>query len=304
MNATFKRLALSLSIMTLLAACGSHDGSGDAGASDAATTKSATTKAIGALPTALPPESLLTDNQAEPISSTGIRGDVLATALTQNAGTVEARTREQGEPPVIKIEQSVKATQTGNGITQPFFNDYRVSLDKISDGDTFASVRVMTGLSANKLPDNLEQAAADAELLKIDTVQRIEKGEIADGAYTRYQAYATHMQLGQPWSLKRNMVLMYGAESLSWEDQNSTTQVVMRAERGRQSSDFNLCTEVGVDDFSRVSCAQWRVPQNWKAGQALTYLGQRVTERHQKNVTDRYGNISGTVSRPITWRTR
>lgn len=198
----------------------------------------------------------------------------------------------------------MKATQTGNGITQPFFNDYRVSLDKISDGDTFASVRVMTGLSANKLPDNLEQAAADAELLKIDTVQRIEKGEIADGAYTRYQAYATHMQLGQPWSLKRNMVLMYGAESLSWEDQNSTTQVVMRAERGRQSSDFNLCTEVGVDDFSRVSCAQWRVPQNWKAGQALTYLGQRVTERHQKNVTDRYGNITGTVSRPITWRTR
>ena len=143
MNATFKRLALSLSIMTLLAACGSHDGSGDAGASDAATTKSATTKAIGALPTALPPESLLTDNQAEPISSTGIRGDVLATALTQNVGTVEARTSEQGEPPVIKIEQSVKATQTGNGITQPFFNDYRVSLDKISDGDTFASVRVI-----------------------------------------------------------------------------------------------------------------------------------------------------------------
>ena len=208
MNATFKRLALSLSIMTLLAACGSHDGSGDAGASNAATTKSATTKAIAALPTALPPESLLTDNQAEPISSTGIRGDVLATALTQNVGTVEARTSEQGEPPVIKIEQSVKATQTGNGITQPFFNDYRVSLDKISDGDTFASVRVMTGLSANKLPDNLEQAAADAELLKIDTVQRIEKGEIFDGAYTRYQAYATHMQLSQPWSLKRNMVLM------------------------------------------------------------------------------------------------
>ncbi len=31
---------------------------------------------------------------------------VLATALTQNAGTVEARTSEQGEPPVIKIEQS------------------------------------------------------------------------------------------------------------------------------------------------------------------------------------------------------
>ena len=115
-------------------------------------------------------------------------------------------------------------------------------------------------------------------------------GEIADGAYTRYQAYATHMQLSQPWSLKRNMVLMYGAESLSWEDQNSTTQVVMRAERGRRSSDFNLCTEVGVNDFSRVSCTQWRVPQNWKAGQALTYLGQRVTERHQKNVTDRYGN--------------
>ena len=138
MNATFKRLALSLSIMTLLAACGSHDGSGDAGASTAATTKSATTKAIAALPTALPPESLLTDNQAEPISSTGIRGDVLATALTQNVGTVEARTREQGEPPVIKIEQSVKATESGNGITQPFFNDYRASLDKISDGDTFA----------------------------------------------------------------------------------------------------------------------------------------------------------------------
>ena len=92
MNATFKRLALSLSIMTLLAACGSHDGSGDADASNAATTKSATTKAIAALPTALPPESLLTDNQAEPISSTGIRGDVLATALTQNVGTVEART--------------------------------------------------------------------------------------------------------------------------------------------------------------------------------------------------------------------
>ena len=135
-------------------------------------------------------------------------------------------------------------------------------------------------------------------------MQRIEKGEISDGAYTRYQAYATHMQLGQPWSLKRNMVLMYGAESLSWEDQNSTTQVVMRAERGRRSSDFNLCTEVGVNDFSRVSCTQWRVPQNWKAGQALTYLGQRVTERHQKNVTDRYGNITGTVSRPITWRTR
>lgn len=304
MNATFKRLALSLSIMTLLAACGSHDGSGDSGASNAATTKSATTKAIAALPTALPPESLLTDNQAEPISSTGIRGDVLATALTQNVGTVEARTREQGEPPVIKIEQSVKATESGNGITQPFFNDYRVSLDKITEGDTFASVRVMTGLSANKLPDNLDQAAADAELLKIDTVQRIEKGEIFDGAYTRYQAYATHMQLSQPWSLKRNMVLMYGAEPLSWEDQNGTAQVVMRAERGRRSSDFSLCTEVGVNDFSRVSCAQWRVPQNWKAGQALTYLGHRVTERHQKDVKDLYGNVSGTVSRPITWRTR
>jgi len=71
-------------------------------------------------------------------------------------------------------------------------------------------------------------------VLKIDTVQRIEKGEIFDGAYTRYQAYATHMQLSQPWSLKRNMVLMYGAEPLSWEDQNGTAQVGMRAERGRR----------------------------------------------------------------------
>ena len=61
---------------------------------------------------------------------------------------------------------------------------------------------------------------------------------------------------------------------------------------------------MGVDDFSRVSCTQWRVPQNWKAGQALTYLGHRVTERHQKDVKDLYGNVSGTVSRPITWRTR
>ena len=223
MNATFKRLALSLSIMTLLAACGSHDGSGDAGASDAATTKSATTKAIGALPTALPPESLLTDNQAEPISSTGIRGDVLATALTQNVGTVEARTSEQGEPPVIKIEQSVKATQTGNGITQPFFNDYRVSLDKISDGDTFASVRVMTGLSANKLPDNLDQAAADAELLKIDTVQRIEKGEIADGAYTRYQAAAVLPPVSKLTEFSETVALSVGQSVL---DQKLNTEPI------------------------------------------------------------------------------
>ena len=304
MNATFKRLALSLSIMTLLAACGSHDGPGDAGASTAATTKSATTKAIGALPTALPPESLLTDNQAEPISSTGIRGDVLATALTQNVGTVEARTSEQGEPPVIKIEQSVKATESGNGITQPFFNDYRASLDKISDGDTFASVRVMTGLSANKLPDNLDKAAADAAVLTIDVAQRIEKGEILDRAYARVQAHATHMQIVGPWTLKRNMVLMYDAGPLSWEDHAGTTQVVMRAQRGNRSSDFGLCTEVGIGDFSRTSCALWRVPKKWKPGKALTYRGQRVTERHLKQQRDEFGNITGTVSRPITWQTR
>jgi lipoprotein len=304
MNMTMKRLSLGISLLTLLAGCGSSDDAGNpASPAGPANPSGATGKAM-VTQAALPAQSLLVDNDAKPISGVGIRADVLATALTQSTSTVDAYTDEADEPPVIRIKQNVRATESGNGITQPFYNDYRVYLDDIGDNDTFSSVRVMTGLSANKLPDNLDKAAADAAVLTIDVAQRIEKGEILDRAYARVQAHATHMQIVGPWTLKRNMVLMYDAGPLSWEDHAGTTQVVMRAQRGNRSSDFGLCTEVGIGDFSRTSCALWRVPKKWKPGKALTYRGQRVTERHLKQQRDEFGNITGTVSRPITWQTR
>ena len=304
MNMTMKRLSLGISLLTLLAGCGSSDDAGNpASPAGPANPSGATGKAM-VTQAALPAQSLLVDNDAKPISGVGIRADVLATALTQSTGTVDAYTDEADEPPVIRIKQNVRATESGNGITQPFYNDYRVYLDDIGDNDTFSSVRVMTGLSANKLPDDLKNAAADAPVLTIDVAQRIEKGEILDRAYARVQAHATHMQIAGPWTLKRNMVLMYDAAPLSWEDHAGTTQVVMRAQRGNRSSDFDLCTEVGIGDFSRTSCALWRVPKKWKPGKKLTYRGHSVTERHLKQQRDEFGNIIGTVSRPITWQTR
>ncbi|MDO4636766.1 MAG: hypothetical protein Q4B13_04350 [Lautropia sp.] len=294
MNAMINRLSLGVTLLALLSGCG---GSEDASIPATSTHSAPVRKA------ALDSSSLLVDNNAAPISSVGIRGDVLATALTQSPGNRQLYTYTADEPPLVQVDQTVKPSTGDNGITQPFSNDWHEYLKRIGRNDSFSSLRVVTGLSSNKLPDGLDKAEADAEVLKIDSAQLLEKNDISNGDYQKGVGYLTLTQQSGPWIIRRNMVMMYGSSPLSWQDYSGTAQVILRSQQGQRETDFNLCMEVGIGEFSRESCTMWRVPQGWKPGQALGYIGQQITERHQKEYRDDDGNVLASVSRPVIWRT-
>lgn len=251
----------------------------------------------------------------EPISKESVRGDVLATALTQEI-TVPAQNgnsdgqqsqvvlwKDFGKPDedpngvnAILYERAVRVGAAGN-LLGTLVYDSRTWLahpEKAARG--WDAVRVQFGISGQEqIPLDLTRGSEDQEVLRINRTALVDRQRVLHMKYEETLS-STQSVAETERGVRKNEAVRNG-NLITWKrGNNKGTEISLGIERPYMTSEesvrqFNVCVTVssdwaksdatGKDESDRVRdiCSRWEVPQNWQAGDSLIYKGAYMDEQ-------------------------
>ncbi|MDO4684020.1 MAG: hypothetical protein Q4B17_14730 [Lautropia sp.] len=278
------KACLSLSLALTLSACGSSE-------TDTGDGAPLQTKAISK--TLLPP-----------ISSTGIRGDVLAQALrTQTSQRITGERRLMDHAvrwtaeypggqrdtthtsPDFFIDQIISRNPAGSGLDGAFLythDPFPRTVGGAKNG-SHAALTLRFGLSAQGLLDSsLSQAPMDTEVLQLGSRLEVslfpEAATLAERKALQQQTLDARrspaIRLNQEVEWRRP-VYRWG----SWGDPGDSTFVELFVREGKAPDQFHLCLRTSKlwQITQQHACSLWEVPAGWKPGQSLKNLGQTIS---------------------------
>lgn len=250
----------------------------------------------------------------EPIEGGRIRGDVLATALTQEI-TVPAQNGEgDGQQTQVLMwntygvvpeggidsiaflyERTVRVGSAGNSLGT-IVHDSRTWLahpEKAARG--WDAVRVQLGFSGQEqVPLDLTRGSADQEVLRINRIALVERQK--RGAKQQYNETLSSQSVAEAERGIRKNEAIHSGQLMTWKHDSFTgTEVSLHIGVPSDVSErqFSICLTASTDwhnkdgrpdkdgqaDEVRDTCSKWEVPQNWQAGDKLIYKGQSMEEQ-------------------------
>ncbi|RKW39285.1 MAG: hypothetical protein D8H96_12990 [Lautropia sp.] len=334
--ATSIRQAAALALLTSLAACGGgndtpqtidasggeisakattgqaarHAGNGTPNAGSAARNSGATTKDTGTDGTAQAAtgDAAAAQNASgatparEPatVSASGVRGDVLATALRGSYSDVTAGgdpwpvplLNATGQPPEGKITDDTmvagidqmtydKAGTNGIGPYAWKAHSFPWTNNGAAPANPIAKDTIEFGLSAHgPLPASTVNDAADADVLQIGPLASLQTElPSTDNAGAARAAMlgtssTTIIRRLTVYKLDPNQYLhtwRFGSEG----PDNSTPELGLFLKKGYADNQFQLCWRVEDNrtDMHRTGCSIWEVAADWKPGKSLKAVG-------------------------------
>lgn len=309
-----------LAAMVLLAGCGGQDSTSphSLGAADGTPSAAPVTKA----PEASAPQAPAT--MTAPHDRDSIRGDVLATALTQMSVAPadgkpvavqlheydiqrQARVPFPSEAPLF-IEQLIGPDTTGRQLGR-YVSDLRL-FDR--DDASFEGIRFQMGLShAGALPAG--NAGNDGAVLTVGKrlavaiePNRDEQDPSAAGPFDLQATADLAIAANGRYNKQTFPALM------EWKNAASRSAVRLSLsgyEANTSSSQFRICLEAsgfakGQQSIrDRQACSSWQVPDNWQAGQPLIPLDMFSSNEEAVPRFDDEGRLHDTRIRIQYWRT-
>ncbi|MDO5103194.1 MAG: hypothetical protein Q4D91_09895 [Lautropia sp.] len=319
----------ALAAMMLLAGCGGQGStpSGSLSSQDGAASGTPITKA----PAASTPEAAGT--MASPYDEQSIRGDVLATALTQmvvapvdgKAVPVklheydiheEARVPALGASPVF-IEQLIGPDTTGKQLGA-YVSDLRLFDQK---DPIFEGIRFQMGLShAGALPAGNAQDNATVLTVGKNLLVSVEPNTpsvppISAGPYALEAKTDLAITLNGVYK-KSAYRMMVWDDPNTRNDRNPTkrTEVILSLSgSATPANTFELCLQASgfgegcpacnLPRLNREVCTKWQIPEGWQAGQPLVPLDVSAKDTDEYTRHDSDGQPYDMQARSKHWRT-
>lgn len=318
-NLLTRRTCLVLSSSLALGACGGAD---DAASPTSASPSSGSARQGPVLHVA-PTEpgsrvirpKVIAPRLIEPISQTGIRGDVLAQALRTQVSQTDADGKRLGargvpwtdeaprgsrdnsapEPgnyrqPNVMIHQTITPGSSASALNSPFIYTYdpytvRIRGSQIT-GWSERTVMLRFGLSARGLLDaSITKAPLDTEVLqlgnRLDAYSFYHSRRIVDSALPSLDGPTT-LTSREPYRIHRNEEIDW-LEPLhrwgEWGDPLRARFVDLYVRPGQRERQFLLCFRTSTVETIKQqrACSHWEVPVGWAPGQALRHLGQSLS---------------------------
>ena len=225
-----------------------------------------------------------------PIDAKGINGAVLATMLDQHSvdpgheeGSIAASraypSTVEGaflSNPVLPIVQSVQfrdVPYNGEGYRPGAPGSYSpvdgAFVYTAFNGTAYdASGTVNTSVNSIGMDVHVTRTA-DAVSLSPELIVRDENGEnYQEGPHYRGEGY----RIGSSERIRYNQVLT------EWKHGQHSVQLIISPVTEDQAA---LCWNYQLPNTSRLYCNKWKLPENWQAGQPLTYAGHYLVESRQ-----------------------
>ena len=262
----------------------------------------------------------------EPISKESVRGDVLATALTQEItvpaqnGKGESHQVNMGpsehtldQKTKFRYEHTLKKADAGSSLgtfvyeqaTWPSEGPKSFSSDRL---------RVSFGLSGGEsIQERLASSEEDAELLKIGRSSIYVLDYLKnDGSYEESEKAQLETDLERV--IRKNEAIPVRVHTLAaWKgERQAVISLYINSGEGKWGGDlsrqFSVCTYVEglvadnyIPSFARSTCSTWEVPQSWQPGSKLIYKGQSMVHTRWDMIVDSDGRIYDFLPKYGTW---
>lgn len=218
------------------------------------------------------------ETMTEPIDEQAVRGDVLATALTQSAsasaavdgkaGPIRLRPGTEKWPnkppygaPVVLYEQAVQPADAGSP-AGPFVNNVLSKAD-MSETDTsekgirpFDTLRVSYGLSKGEVSAaELAGAAVDAEVLQINPWAVAERQEMAKDLKTLGAPDTVELNGKEAYVIKRNARVKRDTRLMAWRGSDADVTLNIKGlEETQFSRQLDICLKTDGWDLNLEDC--------------------------------------------------